>query len=117
MMTIISELLGTVAATVVDVLPIALIIFGFQFFVIRQRPANLTAILFGFVWVLVGLSFFLLGLEWCLFPLGRSMASQLTDPEFIRSSLDAGEVITDLDWSHYYWVYIFAFLIDFTTIR
>ena len=115
MMTVISALLDTIVSTVVDVLPIALIIFGFQFLVIRQRPANLTAILLGFVWVLIGLSFFLLGLEWCLFPLGRSMASQLTDPDFIRSTLDAGEVITELDWSHYYWVYIFAFLIGFST--
>ena len=96
MMTVISALLDTIVSTVVDVLPIALIIFGFQFLVIRQRPANLTAILLGFVWVLIGLSFFLLGLEWCLFPLGRSMASQLTarpiipyPPKYALNSTDA----------------------------
>ena len=66
------EVITVTLGTVNDVLPIAAIIFGFQFLVLRQRPANLGAILAGFLWVLVGLSLFLLGLEWCLFPLGRS---------------------------------------------
>lgn len=115
MMEIITELAAVAIDTVRDVLPIAAIIFGFQFAVLRQKPANLDEILAGFVWVLVGLSLFLLGLKWCLFPLGRLMAEQLTDPGFIRTTLDTHETLADINWTEYYWVYIFAFLIGFST--
>ena len=37
----------------------------------------------GFVYVLIGLAFFLEGLELALFPLGKLMAAQLTDPAFM----------------------------------
>lgn len=114
-MDVFNAIVDVTLGTIGDVLPIAAIIFGFQFFVLRQKPANLGEILAGFVWVLVGLSLFLLGLEWCLFPLGRSMAEQLTDPVFIQGALTAGETAKDIDWTDYYWVYIFAFLIGFST--
>ncbi len=114
-MDILGAIWTTTVGTVTDVLPIAAIIFGFQFAVLRSRPPNLGAILFGFLWVLAGLSLFLLGLEWCLFPLGRVMAGQLTDPNFIREMLDAGETLADVSWQDYYWVYIFAFMIGFST--
>ena len=112
-MNILASIVEVTANTVIDVLPIAAIIFGFQFIVLRRKPANLAAILLGFAWVLVGLSLFLLGLEWCLFPLGRVMAQQLTDPVFI----EAGRGVTDtaISWKDYYWVYIFAFAIGFST--
>lgn len=110
-MNIINEIIDVTLGTITDVLPIAVIIFGFQFAVLRKKPANLGQILFGFVWVLIGLSLFLLGLEWCLFPLGKLMASQLTDPNFIQSSA----IIGDGSWIDYYWVYIFAFTIGFST--
>ncbi len=114
-MSVLGELLQVLVGTVVDVLPIAAIIFGFQFVVLRKAPANLHRILLGFVWVLVGLSLFLLGLKWCLFPLGRLMAEQLTDPAFIQQALEAGESAADIEWRDYYWVYIFAFAIGFST--
>lgn len=114
-MAVLAAILETLLATVRDVFPIAVIIFGFQFIVLRERPANLGEILWGFAWVLVGLSLFLLGLEWCLFPMGRAMAGQLTDPEFIRQTLEAGETLADADWQNYYWVYVFAFFIGFST--
>ncbi|MEP5569030.1 MAG: DUF1538 domain-containing protein [Halioglobus sp.] len=114
-MDILQAIWATTLGTVTDVLPIAAIIFGFQFIVLRKKPANLAEILSGFAWVLVGLSLFLLGLEWCLFPLGRLMAEQLTDPAFIQTALEAGETAADVEWSDYYWVYIFAFLIGFST--
>lgn len=114
-MDIITAIWTTTLGTINDVLPIAAIIFGFQFVVLRQKPANLVQILFGFLWVLVGLSLFLLGLEWCLFPLGRLMAGQLTDPAFIESTLQAGETAADISWRNYYWVYVFAFMIGFST--
>lgn len=114
-MEILNAILDITVGTVQDVLPIAVIIFGFQFIVLRQKPANLNEILIGFVWVLVGLSLFLLGLEWALFPLGRAMAGQLTHPDFILSTLENGQTLAELDWTNYYWVYIFAFLIGFST--
>lgn len=114
-MEVMSSFVEVAVGTVTDVVPIAVIIFGFQFIVLRQKPANFAEILWGFGWVLVGLSLFLLGLEWCLFPLGRLMAGQLTDPAFIESMHLAGTATTSIDWVDYYWVYIFAFLIGFST--
>ncbi len=102
-------------STVLDVLPIAAIIFAFQLGVLRRRPPNLPQILSGFVWVLAGLALFLVGLELCLFPLGRLMAEQLTDPTFIYGAEHAATVAGGVDWRSYYWVYLFAFLIGFST--
>lgn len=114
-MSVLTAIVEVSLSTITDVLPIAAIIFGFQFLVLRRIPANLSAILWGFCWVLVGLALFLLGLEWCLFPLGRSMAAQLTDPAFIQASRDATGAMGAIDWKDYYWVYIFAFTIGFST--
>jgi len=114
-MSIVAAVVDVTLGTVNDVLPIAAIIFGFQFLVLRQRPANLGAILAGFLWVLVGLSLFLLGLEWCLFPLGRVMAEQLTNPAFLAAGDQAGAALAAVDWRDYGWVYAFAFLIGFST--
>ncbi len=105
-MEFISEIRYLLFSTLLDVLPIAAIIFGFQFFVIRKPVVNLRKVLFGMFYVLIGITFFLLGLEQALFPLGRVMAEQLTDPEFLKG---VGAVAESLRWSDYYWVYIFAF--------
>jgi len=99
---------GLLLDTFFDVLPIAAIIFGFQFLVIRKRVKDLKKVLTGMLYVLIGITFFLLGLEQALFPVGRSMAEQLTNPEFLQSvRLTSGA----LHWQDYYWVYIFAFAI------
>ncbi|MDH5611746.1 MAG: DUF1538 domain-containing protein [Gammaproteobacteria bacterium] len=100
------------ASTLFDVVPIAGIIFGFQFFVIRKPVANLKKVLTGMLYVLVGISFFLLGLEQALFPVGRMMASQLTDPVFLETVRITTGV---LHWQDYYWVYVFAFTIGAST--
>ena len=114
-MNILTEIWEVVLNTIGDVLPIAAIIFGFQLAVIRKVPPNSVKIIIGFFWVLIGLSLFLLGLEWCLFPLGRLMAEQLTDPAFILGIDSATAVVTQVDWRDYGWVYLFAFLIGFST--
>ena len=62
-MQIIIDLFHTIAATILDVLPIAAIIFGFQWLVLRKRIPHLKRIVAGFVMVLLGLAFFLEGLE------------------------------------------------------
>ncbi len=110
-MHILIDLLKTMWSTVWDVLPIAAIIFGFQLFVLRRRIPNLKKIITGFILVLLGLSFFLEGLEAALFPLGKLMAQQLTDPSFISG----GDADAMLDWTDYQWVYLFAFAIGFST--
>ncbi|MDP2560802.1 DUF1538 domain-containing protein [Psychrobium sp. 1_MG-2023] len=113
---IFSQIGNTVLATLRDVLPIAAILFGFQFAVIRKPLPNFTKVIVGFIWVLIGLSLFLIGLEWALFPLGRLMAQQLTDPSFLTGVTDAAAAAAvALDWHDYYWVYLFAFLIGFAT--
>ncbi len=114
-MSIIGAVATVAVETVGDVLPIAAILFGFQFGVLRQKPARLGQIVAGFVWVLAGLSLFLLGLQWCLFPLGRLMAEQLTDPAFIASTQQVSAGVADIDWRDYFWVYVFAFTIGFST--
>jgi hypothetical protein len=103
----------TVISTLNDVLPIALIIFGFQLFILRQRIPNLRSVLVGFCYVLVGLTLFLVGLQEALFPLGKLMAQQLTDPEFIRGT--TGTLADGLRWQDYTWVYLFAAAIGFAT--
>jgi hypothetical protein len=105
------ELVQTFLDTIFDVLPIAGIIFGFQLLVLRRGIPNLKKVLLGFLYVLVGLAFFLEGLELALFPLGKLMAQQLTDPAFIASAGDA----LSAHWWDYKWVYFFAFSIGFAT--
>ncbi len=112
---LLTQITNTLFDTLQDVLPIAAILFGFQFAVIRKPPPNLGRVIVGFAWVLIGLSLFLIGLEWALFPLGRLMAEQLTDPSFISGVENANGVIQSLSWSDYGWVYLFAFLIGFST--
>ncbi|MDX1696997.1 MAG: DUF1538 domain-containing protein [Thiohalobacterales bacterium] len=112
-MDLVTQLLSTGLSTVTDVLPIVAIIFGFQLVVLRQRIPHLKSVLIGFVYVLLGLTLFLVGLEEALFPAGKLMAQQLTDPEFIRGT--AHVVGETLQWDDYAWVYLFAAAIGFST--
>lgn len=117
-MSVIAEIITVFLGTIKDVLPIVVILFGFQFAVIRKPLHNARSVLAGFVYVLIGLSLFLLGLEWCLFPLGRLMAEQLTDPAFISGVQTTQHLVGQLvtpDWKDYGWVYMFAFMIGFST--
>jgi len=109
-MEMITSIFETTLATVMDVLPIAAILLGFQVFVLRQKPRHLHRIIIGLVYVLVGLSFFLVGLEKALFPLGIAMAEQLTAPDFTGQSPAVA-----IDWRNYVWVYVFAATIGFAT--
>lgn len=94
-----------------DILPIVGIILGFQWLVIRKPLPNLVKTLAGFVYVMLGVTFFMEGLQMALFPLGNLMATQLTAPAFIGIAIDAKTVA----WQAYYWVYIFAASIGFAT--
>ena len=96
-----------------DVLPIVLFLFAFQLFVIRERIPNFWQLVVGFVFVAVGLGLFLVGLEESLFPLGRLMAQQLTNAAFLEKV--SGHVGSALVWQDFYWVYLFAAAIGFST--
>jgi hypothetical protein len=98
-------------ATCRDILPIAAIIIGFQLLVIRKPLAHPKKTLIGFLYVLLGIAFFLEGLEMALFPLGKLMASQLTTPEFL--GINPAE--QNVAWQAYLWVYVFAASIGFST--
>ena len=58
-----------------DLAPIILVIGFFQLVVLQQPFPNLLPILTGLALVLLGLAFFIQGLEMGLFPLGESMAN------------------------------------------
>ena len=96
-----------------DVLPIAIFLFAFQRLVIGEPLANGKQIVVGFAFVVVGLGLFLIGLETALFPLGKLMAQQLTDPVFLFETV--GKTVGNLVWQDYYWIYIFAGAIGFST--
>lgn len=110
MMLSIVHFMTGLLATCRDILPIAVIIIGFQVLIIRKPMAHPKKILLGFVCVLLGVAFFLEGLEMALFPLGKLMAKQLTTPAFLG--------VADLklaNWLSYGWVYVFAASIGFAT--
>jgi len=104
----IGELAGAVLSTIVEVVPIAAILLFFQLVVLRRPIPRLHRVLIGLVYVVVGLALFLVGLEHALFPLGKVMARQLTDPGFLAVGGSPG-------WADYGWVYAFAFAIGFST--
>lgn len=96
--------------TIRDVLPILGLLVFFQLVVLKQPIPHLKRVIIGGVYVVLGLALFLMGLEKALFPVGNIMATQLSDPLFIGAN---GADI--LDWRSYYWIYIFAAMIGFST--
>jgi hypothetical protein len=102
----------TLLSTVRDVLPIAVVLALFQLLVLRKPIPHLRRVLVGGLFVLFGLALFLIGLDGALFPLGESMARQLSDPQFVFGTNQAP---ADPRWSAYLWVYAFALLLGFTT--
>lgn len=116
-MNLLTHFTHTGMNTVVDVLPIAVILLFFQVFVLRSRPPQAGRLAVGFFYVLAGLTFFLVGLEEALFPLGETMAQQLTAPAFLYGVAETPpEVLADGPrWQDYLWVYAFAAAIGFAT--
>lgn len=80
-----------------DLLPIVLVIAFFQFAVLQQPLPNLGDILLGLILVVLGLTFFIYGLEMGLFPIGESMA---------QSFAKKGSI---------WWLLTFAFCLGFGT--
>ena len=103
--------LASLQSTVLDVAPIAGILLLFQVAVLRRPLPNLRKLISGFICVVAGLALFLVGLEQALFPIGETMASQLTSPDTLGDVADEAAP----DWRDYWLVYAFAAAIGFAT--
>lgn len=90
-------IIGLFGGTLRDIAPIVLIITFFQLVVLRQPINNPAEIVVGFLFVWLGLSIFIAGLEMALFPLGETLADAFAR----RGSL--------------FWLLIFAFGLGFGT--
>jgi hypothetical protein len=102
-----------IADSALDVLPIIVFLFAFHWLVIGERMPGAGKIIVGFLFVVVGLGLFLEGLSQSLFPIGRMMAEQLTHPEFLLDTVE--HVVAEFTWQDFYWVYIFAATVGFST--
>jgi len=102
-----------VTGSALDILPIVVFLFAFQWFVIGEKMPHGGRIIVGFLFVVVGLGLFLEGLEQSLFPLGRMMAEQLTHPEFLLDTVE--HAAAEFTWQDFYWIYIFAATVGFAT--
>jgi hypothetical protein len=111
-MHLITTFTNTLALTVKDILPVAALLLFFQLVVLRRPLPNWKRVTLGFLFVLIGLTLFLDGLETALFPIGKIMAKQLSTPEFV---FGAETVPPGAAWYKYSWVYVFGALIGFAT--
>jgi hypothetical protein len=104
--------------TLLDILPIILVFVFFQWGVIRKGLPHWRKKLAGMGMVVFGLAVFIVGLEECIFPLGTSMAQQLSDPQFLMGDSSAIKSLPDgerLGAEFYIEVIAFGFLIGFST--
>lgn len=106
-----SDFVRILLSTLRDVLPILTLIVCFQLFILRQPIPHLRRLIVGGVYVVLGLALFLIGLEKALFPVGRIMAAQLSDPEFLVGA----QAVAPTSWTAYGWIYLFAASIGFST--
>jgi len=74
MVSILQRLLRLVGEAVRDLAPVVLVIVFFQAVVLGQPFPDLSAVLAGLVFVILGLTMFVQGLQMGLFPLGEAMA-------------------------------------------
>ena len=104
--------------TLMDILPIILVFAFFQWGVIRKGLPHWKKMLTGMGMVVFGLAVFIVGLEECIFPLGTSMAQQLSDPKFVMGDSPALNSLIDgkrIGAEFYVEVILFGFLIGFST--
>lgn len=73
------QFVATLKESFHNLLPIVLIIVGFQALVFQTLPANAASIALGFGIVVLGVAFFLMGLEVGVFPLGNSLSNEFLE--------------------------------------
>lgn len=91
------KLTGFMLGSLRDLAPIIAVILFFQLVVIKQPLPNVIQLFVGVIMVLLGLTFFIHGLEQGLFPIGESMA---------HAFAKKGSV---------FWLLVFAFALGFGT--
>ena len=91
------ELFWAITGSLRDLAPILLVVLFFQLVVLRRPLPNLAETGFGILLVLLGLTFFIKGLEQGLFPIGESLATAFAR----KGSL--------------FWLLVFAFALGFGT--
>ncbi len=104
--------------TLLDIIPIVLVFAFFQWGVIRKPIPHWRKMLTGMGMVVLGLAVFIVGLEECIFPLGPSMAQQLSDPAFLMGDSPPLDSLSDgqrIGAEFYIEVILFGFLIGFST--
>ncbi|MEO1888561.1 MAG: DUF1538 domain-containing protein [Cycloclasticus sp.] len=69
-----NKFLKQIIGSIFDLLPIFVVIFIFQIFVLKQPIPNIADIAIGTIFVVLGLTLFIQGLEKSLFPIGENMA-------------------------------------------
>lgn len=116
-MNVVWQLGENLLSTIRDLLPILGVVLTFQLLVLRRPIHQAAKLAWGFLFVLLGLTFFLTGLSLSLFPLGEAMAQQLTRPGFLGlvEGVNVGEEMAVLPWYRYYWTYLFAFCVGAST--
>ena len=97
MQTALFALFKSMLGSLRDLLPIIIVIAFFQLAVLQQPIPGFSNIIIGTLFIVLGLTFFIYGLEMGLFPIGESMANA-----FARK----GSVI---------WLLIFSFCLGFGT--
>jgi len=94
---LLGNILGKLKTSFFDLLPIILVVSFFQIVVLQQPFPNLSEILIGLVFVVLGLMLFVEGLEIGLFPIGENLSYTLAK----KGSL--------------FWLLLFSFLLGFST--
>ena len=97
MVKLIKLTINKLKSAFLDLLPIIIVVSFFQLVVLRQPFPNLTAILVGLIFVVIGLTLFIEGLKIGLFPIGENLSYALAK----KGSL--------------FWLLLFAFLLGFST--
>lgn len=83
MNALIKQFRHTFVESAVNLIPILLIIIGFQLFVFQSVPENVISICVGFFIVIIGVTFFLMGLEIGIFPLGNNLSGEFLERKSI----------------------------------
>ncbi len=83
--------------TFFNLVPIILTILFFQYIIIKKPLANIKGVIFGFIFLVIGLYGFIVGIKLGLFPIGESIALNL------------------VQMNNVFFIYLFAFLIGFGT--
>ena len=97
MVKVLKKLYRAMMGSIRDLTPVLIVILFFQILVLQQPLPNVIELLIGVIFVVLGLTFFIYGLEQGLFPIGESMA---------------------YDFAHkgsVFWLLVFSFALGFGT--